>query len=118
MATKSPKARRNVLDPLGTCPLYVAVRQLPSLTTDDSGRLTDDVSVEALTSKGPEGEVLLVFTSNAEIRKRRFGSNLAADRSRWRGPNAACGRDRGRAGSIGLQGKSYYCSRALIGRFE
>jgi len=70
VVTKSRAARKNVLDSLGTCPLFVAVRQLPDLPADSSGRLAEDVSVTVLTSEGPEGEVLFVFTSNAELRKR------------------------------------------------
>ncbi|MBC7855548.1 MAG: SseB family protein [Pirellulaceae bacterium] len=61
---------KKVLDSLGTCPVFVAVRQLPDLPTDDNGRLAEDVSLPVLTSDGPEGEVLFVFTSLAELRKR------------------------------------------------
>jgi hypothetical protein len=70
MVTKSRESRKNVLNSLATCPLFVAVRQLPRLPTDKGGRLAEDVSVTVLTSDGPQGEVLFVFTSNAELRKR------------------------------------------------
>ena|SRR5665213_2430771 len=62
--------RAAVVRAFAGAPLYIGVRDLIETLVDAAGRLLESVSVPMLTSNGPDGAVLLVFTSEAELAKR------------------------------------------------
>jgi hypothetical protein len=67
---KSKSSIQRVLNALTNCPLFVAVREVPDIPTDEHGRITTDVHISTLTSNGPDGKALLVFTSKDHLRRR------------------------------------------------
>ena len=74
----SQRARKVVVERFQGCPLLVAVRELPEMAINSDGHLAEDVHVEFLTSEGDEGEVVLVFTSPAELRERAGAASFLA----------------------------------------
>lgn len=58
------------LEAVAGATLYIAVRDPIDTLVDGAGRLLESITVPMLTSNGPDGTVLLVFTSAAELAKR------------------------------------------------
>jgi hypothetical protein len=71
-ATTDPtdEHRALVVREFGGARLFIAVREPVQPVIDGAGRLLESLTVPMLTGDGPHGRVLLVFTSEAELRKR------------------------------------------------
>ncbi|MFZ5892837.1 MAG: SseB family protein [Myxococcota bacterium] len=67
----SEDSRAALLQHLGDSALFVAIREPVALDVDESGVLRSTANLAVLTGSGPNAPVLLGFTSERQVRRRK-----------------------------------------------